>query len=114
MRKWRSSGGTTHKHSRIEAPIPAVHWPRAALNAAELAAQYPFTNFLILLNNFGPCPGSPCIWDVNGDGAVDHSDQIQVLANLGPCEGCPEDVNGNGVVDFGDVVDIATHFGTCP
>ncbi len=67
-----------------------------------------------LIANFGPCPGSECIWDVNGDGFVDNDDLQQVLANQGPCDGCPEDVNGDGVVDGSDVAAVATHFGPCP
>ncbi len=67
-----------------------------------------------LIMNFGPCPGTPCVWDVNGDGVVDESDVVAVTSNLGPCDGCPEDVNGDGVVDGSDVQAVATHFGPCP
>ncbi len=41
-------------------------------------------------------------------------DVQQVLANLGPCDGCPEDVNGDGIVNGLDVSAVATHFGPCP
>ncbi len=64
--------------------------------------------------SFGPCPGSACPWDVNGDGVVDQSDLDQVVQNMGPCEGCPEDVNGDGMVNGQDVAAVATHFGPCP
>ena len=38
----------------------------------------------------------------------------QVLANQGPCGGCPEDVNDDGIVNGQDVAAVATHFGPCP
>ncbi len=60
------------------------------------------------------CPGSPCVWDVNGDGVVDRQDVSEVLGNQGPCDGCPEDVNGDGIVNGQDVAAVATHFGPCP
>ncbi len=69
---------------------------------------------LTLLGNWGPCPGSPCIRDVNVDGTVDQTDLQQVLGNLGPCDGCPEDVTGDGVVNGQDAAAVAAHFGPCP
>ena len=71
-------------------------------------------DLITLLLNFGPCPGTECVWDVNGDGIVDESDVEAVTSNLGPCDVCPEDVNGDGVVDGSDVQAVATHFGPCP
>lgn len=71
-------------------------------------------DLLELIGNFGPCPGSSCIWDVNGDGVVDQADVQQVLQNMGPCEGCPEDINGDGVVNGQDVAAVAKHLGPCP
>ncbi len=70
-----------------------------------------------LIMNFGPCPGTLCVWDVNGDGVVDQSDVQAVTSNMGPCEdpeNCLWDVNGNGVVNGQDVAAVATHFGPCP
>ena len=33
--------------------------------------------------NFGPCPGTECVWDVNGDGVVDESDVVAVTSSSG-------------------------------
>ncbi len=71
-------------------------------------------DLLALIANLGPCPGSGCPWDVNGDGTVDQTDLRLVVGNFGPCDGCPEDVNGDGVVDGSDAAAVATHFGPCP
>ncbi len=58
--------------------------------------------------------GVECPWDVNGDGAVDFLDFLQVLFNFGPCDGCPADVNGDGVVNVLDLLAVLAHFGPCP
>ncbi|MHC4126863.1 MAG: hypothetical protein ACYS1E_06665 [Planctomycetota bacterium] len=71
-------------------------------------------DLLVLIANFGPCPGVSCVWDVNGDGVIDNADLQQVLDNFGPCAGCAEDVNGDGIVDGRDAAAVATHFGPCP
>ena len=47
----------------------------------------------------GATPG-----DVDGDGVVDVTDVLRVLAAWGPCAGCPEDCDGNGVVDIADLL----------
>ncbi|MHC4588308.1 MAG: dockerin type I domain-containing protein [Planctomycetota bacterium] len=72
------------------------------------------SDLLIVIGNWGDCPGGPCVWDVNGDGVVDESDLHQVNDNFGPCDGCPEDVNSDGMVDGQDAAAVATHFGPCP
>lgn len=41
--------------------------------------------------------------DINCDGAVDGSDLGELLAQWGPCAGCPADLNGDGVVDGSDL-----------
>ncbi len=71
-------------------------------------------DLLALIANGGPCPGSDCPWDIDGDGIVDNDDLQNVIGNLGPCDGCPEDVNGDGIVNGLDVSAVATHFGPCP
>ncbi len=71
-------------------------------------------DLLALIANFGPCPGSECVWDVNGDGVVDNDDLQLVIGNQGPCDGCPEDVNGDGIVNGLDTAAVATNFGPCP
>jgi hypothetical protein len=56
--------------------------------------------------------GSPA--DINGDGVVDISDLLLVLAEWGPCppEGeCRGDVNGDGTVDLADLLEILANWG---
>ncbi len=74
-------------------------------------------DLLALIANFGPCPGSDCPWDIDGDGVVGPLDLQAVNQNLGPCQdpgNCPWDVNGDGIVNGQDVAAVATHFGPCP
>jgi murein tripeptide amidase MpaA len=52
--------------------------------------------------------GSP---DVNGDGAVDVQDLVEIITSWGPCPGCPADVNGDGSVDVADLVLVITGWG---
>ena len=47
-----------------------------------------------------------CRADVDGSGAVDFADVVEVLTNWGPCPGCPEDVDGSEIVDLGDILAI--------
>ncbi|MHC4083034.1 MAG: GC-type dockerin domain-anchored protein [Planctomycetota bacterium] len=56
-----------------------------------------------------PCPG-----DINGDGAVDVNDFIQILVAWGPCPGCPADINGDGVVNVQDFLALLARWGPCP
>jgi len=59
-------------------------------------------------------PVPPCAPDFDGNGSVDFSDLLQLLANFGPCPGCPEDIDGDGVVGFGDLLLLLANFGPCP
>jgi outer membrane protein assembly factor BamB len=58
----------------------------------------------------GPLPG-----DVNGDGAVDVADLVELLVSWGPCpeppEPCPADIDGDGDVDVGDLVELFVNWG---
>jgi hypothetical protein len=66
----------------------------------------------VLLNEPLPldCPG-----DLNGDGYVNVSDMLAVLASWGPCDGpCPADLNGDGFVDILDFLDLLFLWGVCP
>ena len=57
--------------------------------------------------------------DINGDGFVDVSDLLVVLAVLavlvawGNTSG-PEDVNGDGIVDVLDMLEVLAAWGSCP
>jgi serine protease AprX len=53
--------------------------------------------------------------DVNGDGAVDINDLLQLLAAWGDCPDppadCPEDLNDDGVVDIFDLLELLANWG---
>jgi hypothetical protein len=55
-----------------------------------------------------PCPG-----DVDGDGAVDFEDLVQLLFEWGPCPGCPSDLDHDDEVDFDDLVQLLFAWGPC-
>lgn len=57
-----------------------------------------------------------CVGDLNGDGNVDITDMLGVLANWGACgEGaCNGDLNDDGVVDITDMLAVLSHWGACP
>ena len=44
--------------------------------------------------------------DVNGDGSVDLTDLVAVLAAWGPCEDCPADLDGDGEVGISDLIAV--------
>ena len=39
-------------------------------------------------------------------------DVVAILANWGPCDGCPEDVDGDGAVTFLDLVAVLVNYGS--
>ncbi|MDP7009051.1 MAG: hypothetical protein QGI78_05715 [Phycisphaerales bacterium] len=49
--------------------------------------------------------------DIDGDGIVDVSDLLAVIAAWGPCEVCAEDLDGDGVVDVSDVLTLLENWG---
>ena len=54
----------------------------------------------------------PCPTDVDGNGATDVSDLLQVLAAWGDTGGV-EDVDGSGTVDVGDMLAVLAAWGDC-
>jgi len=55
----------------------------------------------------------PCFADLDGSGAVDSGDLLQVLGAWGECVGCPQDLNGDGVVDSQDLLSLLGVWGPC-
>jgi hypothetical protein len=49
--------------------------------------------------------------DINGDGTIDVSDLLAIIASWGPCSGCIEDLDGNGVVDVSDILALIENWG---
>ncbi len=55
-----------------------------------------------------------CPIDLDGSGAVDFTDLLQVLSAWGDCPAaCPEDLDGSGAVDFTDLLSVLSAFGPC-
>jgi hypothetical protein len=61
-------------------------------------------------------PAMPCPGDIDGDGAVDVEDLVQVVIGWGVCPPapCPADTSGDGVVAVEDLVTVILTWGTCP
>ncbi len=59
-----------------------------------------------------PAP-TPCPGDLTGNGSVDVSDLLQLLAAWGPCESCNEDLNDDGEVDVSDLLQLLGNWGPC-
>jgi hypothetical protein len=55
-----------------------------------------------------------CPADVDGNGGIDTSDLIAVLAAWGDCPGCEADLDGNGFVDTADLIAVLAAWGPCP
>ncbi|MDP7009043.1 MAG: agmatine deiminase family protein [Phycisphaerales bacterium] len=55
--------------------------------------------------------GTQVAGDVNGDGLVNVTDILQVMANWGPCGlSCPEDLDGDGVVGVSDLLLVVANW----
>lgn len=54
-----------------------------------------------------------CSADLDGNGAVDISDLLTLLAAWGPCEDCPADIDGSGEVDILDLLTLLADWGPC-
>ena len=55
--------------------------------------------------------GPVCPADLDGSGAIDFGDIVQVLSNWGSTG--PADLDGSGIVDFGDLIAVLSSFGPC-
>ena len=58
--------------------------------------------------------GTPCPWDLDGDGDVDTTDFFQLIALWGQNPGGPPDFDSNGDVDAIDFFELIGHWGGCP
>ena len=68
----------------------------------------------VLLNELIPEGAEDCPGDINGDGFVNISDFILLLAAWGPCDGdCPADLDGDGQVGILDLLELLHAFGPC-
>ena len=58
--------------------------------------------------------GTPCPWDLNGDGTVGSVDLLTLLVAWGPNKGHPADFNGDGTVGSVDLLTLLVNWGDCP
>ena len=56
-------------------------------------------------------PIEPPVGDLDGDCAVGASDLLILLADWGPCKGCPSDLDGNGSVGASDLLILLVNWG---
>ena len=65
-------------------------------------------NLAATLAAIGPsCP------DLDGSGAVDTADLLDLLANWGRCAGCAADLNNDGQVNTTDLLELLANWGPC-
>jgi hypothetical protein len=64
-------------------------------------------------NNNGTPDECECVGDVNGDGAVNVEDIIDVIVAWGDVVSGGPDLDGSGVVDSGDLSLVLNNWGTC-
>jgi hypothetical protein len=83
---------------------------RAPTGLGALRASGQIADVSFLLNSSGP----PCPADIVGNGSVDVTDLLSMLAAWGPCMACPQDIDGNGQVDVNDLLALLAAWGACP
>ena len=54
-----------------------------------------------------------CRADIDDDGSVGFSDLVILLSAWGPCPGCPADLDADDVVGFSDLVTVLSAWGAC-
>ena len=64
-------------------------------------------------NNYGLGGGSVCPTDIDGSGATDVGDILEMISQWGPCSGCSGDLDGNGYVDVSDLLEVIGAWGPC-
>ena len=68
-----------------------------------------------LSGGFWPAATQTCAGDVNGDGEVDVTDLLDVIAAWGACppDSCPSDIDQDGDVDVSDLLAVISFWGPC-
>ncbi len=59
-------------------------------------------------------PIAPPCSDFDGDGEIDVTDLLMLLAAWGTCTGCAQDINHDGSVDVTDLLTLIAAWGPCP
>ena len=54
-----------------------------------------------------------CMADIDGNGSVDVTDLLTVIADWGCTSGCAGDLDGNGVVNVTDLLAVISSWGEC-
>ncbi|MHC4609696.1 MAG: hypothetical protein ACYS7M_05055 [Planctomycetota bacterium] len=82
----------------------------SGISRSTTAIDISFDNLVIEADQINfPCPA-----DINGDGFVNVSDFLHLLAEWGECPGCPEDIDGDGTVGVLDFLLLLSFWGPCP
>ena len=55
-----------------------------------------------------------CLWDLDANGSIGVSDLLALLADWGPCKGCPADFDDDGSVGVSDLLALLANWGPCP
>ena len=68
----------------------------------------------IYWNNLGLGGGTDCPTDIDGSGATDVGDVLEIISQWGACTGCSGDLNGDGSVNVTDLLEVIGQWGACP